>query len=240
MPEHRILVIEDDDAIRMGLVDALRSEGYEATDAADGPTGLDAGLTTDPDLIVLDIMMPGMDGFEVLRRLRDDQVETPVLILTARGLEADRVRGLDLGADDYMVKPFGLDEFLARVRTRLRRWDRERGHSDQTQLRFGDVVIDFPAHSATRAGASITLTPLELDFLRYVSRHEGRAVTRRELLRHVWQSDEVVSRVIDTAVLGLRKKIEADPRTPKHLLSVRGVGYRFVRRPAPDAPLTSP
>ena len=240
MSEHRILVIEDDDGIRLGLVDALRSEGYAVTAAEDGPRGLDAGLTSDPDLIVLDIMMPGMDGFEVLRRLREDHVETPVLILTARGLESDRVRGLDLGADDYMVKPFGLDEFLARVRTRLRAWDRERGRDDEAVLRFGDVEIDFPAHAATRGGAPIALTPLELRFLQFVARNEGRAVTRNELLDHVWENDDVVSRVIDTAVLGLRKKIEDDPSQPRHLLSVRGVGYRFVRRPAPDQPLTSP
>ena len=234
MPDHHhVLVIEDDEGIRTGLVDALTSEGYRASVAGDGATGLAMGLREDPDLIVLDLMMPGMNGFEVLRRLREDQVDTPVLILTARGLEADRVRGLDLGADDYMVKPFGLDEFLARVRSRLRAWDRERGRTDDSQLRFGDVFIDFQAHAATRGDAPITLTPLELKFLRFMARREGRAVTRDALLRHVWESDDVVSRVIDTAVLGLRKKIERDPGKPAHLLSVRGVGYRFVRRAGP-------
>ena len=228
--EKRILVVEDDTSIREGVADALRSEGYGVLTAKEGLTGLQMGLREDPDLIILDVMMPGLDGFEVLRRLRKDAVETPVLILTARGLERDRVKGLDLGADDYMVKPFGLMELLARIRSRLRAWDRERGVDDGTVLRFGGVVVDFEARTAVREGADLGLTPKEIDLLRCLSENEGRAVPRHEILDAVWGEEEVVSRVIDTTVLGLRKKIEPDPARPSHIHSVRGVGYRFSRR----------
>jgi DNA-binding response OmpR family regulator len=228
----RVLVVEDEESIREALCDALRSEGYETLSAADGPRGLELGLTQDPDLVVLDLMLPGMDGFEVLRRLREDAVETPVLVLTARGLEADRVRGLDLGADDYVLKPFGLDELLARIRARLRAWDRERGLATGRVLRFGGATVDFDARSAVRDGEALHLTPVEFDLLRFLAEREGRVVTRVELLRGLWADEEVVSRVVDTAVLGLRKKIERDPAAPRHVVSVRGLGYRFERRGA--------
>ena len=144
MPDaHRILVVEDDEGIREGLRDALESEGYVVLAAADGDEGLRLGLRDDPDLILLDLMLPGLDGFEVLERLRRDHVATPVLVVTARGLEDDRVRGLDLGADDYVVKPFALDELLARVRARLRAWDRERGLDAAAVLRFGVLFQRF-------------------------------------------------------------------------------------------------
>jgi DNA-binding response OmpR family regulator len=231
MTEPRILVIEDDGAIRSGLRDALRSDGYAVLLAADGPEGLRLGLTEDPDLVVLDLMLPGMDGFTVLEKLRADGVETPVLVLTARGLPADRVRGLDLGADDYVVKPFSLDEFLARVRSRLRAWDRERSGGRRDLLRFGGVTVDFAARRATRDGADLGLTALELDLLGFLARSEGRVLSRARLLEALWSDREVVSRVVDTAILGLRKKVERDPARPVHIRSVRGRGYRFDRRP---------
>lgn len=231
MTERRILVVEDDASIRAGLCDALRSEGYGVIEAADGLTGLELGLREDPDLIVLDLMMPGLDGFEVLERLRADGLETPVLVLTARGLEQDRVRGLDLGADDYVVKPFGLRELLARVRSRLRAWDRERGLDRGDVLRFGGITVDFRARGATRDGEEIHLTPQEFALLRFFASKEGAAVSRRDLRAAVWGDEEVVSRVVDTAILGLRKKVEPDPTSPSHITTVRGVGYRFRRRP---------
>jgi DNA-binding response OmpR family regulator len=230
--DKRILVIEDDATIRRGLRDALRSEGYEVLEAADGDAGLALGLTADPDLVVLDLMLPRLDGFEVLKRLRADGVETPVLVLTARSLPQDRVRGLDLGADDYVSKPFGLAELLARVRSRLRAWDRERGLHQGTVLRFGGVTVDFAARRATRDGADLGLTPQELGLLALLARNEGRALSRAEILEALWADRaEVVSRVIDTAILGLRKKVEPDPAHPRHVVSVRGTGYRFTRRP---------
>jgi len=224
------LVVEDDEAIREGLCDALRSEGYEVLGAATGHDGLHLGLTEDPDLIVLDINLPGLDGFEVLKRLRADALETPVLLLTARGLERDRVRGLDLGADDYVVKPFGLAELLARIRSRLRAWDRERGFEDGTVLRFAGLTVDFRARSAVRDGVDVGLTPKEFELLEFLARNEGTALRRARLLAQVWRDEDVVSRVIDMAVLGLRKKVEPDPASPRHIVSVRGVGYRFSRR----------
>jgi DNA-binding response OmpR family regulator len=227
----RILVVEDEESIREALRDALVSEGYEVLVAADGTKGLDLGLTQDPDLVVLDLMLPGMDGFEVLRRLRADNVETPVLVLTARGLESDRVRGLDLGADDYVVKPFALNELLARIRARLRAWDRERGLGDGHVLRFGGVTVDFDARSAVRDGEDLHLSPKEFELLRFLADREGRAQSRAQLLAGVWADEEVVSRVVDTAILGLRKKVETDPANPRHVVSVRGLGYRFERRP---------
>jgi DNA-binding response OmpR family regulator len=230
MTERRILVVEDDETIRLGLRDALESEGYEVLLAEDGLTGLHLGLREDPDLIVLDLMLPGLDGFEVLRRLRADGLETPVLVLTARGLETDRVRGLDLGADDYVVKPFGLSEFLARVRTRLRAWDRERGVGEGVVLRFAGVTVDFAARTALKDGEDLGLTPQELALLECLAAREGKAVSRSEILDVVWSEEEVQSRVIDTCMLGLRKKVEPDPANPTHLRSVRGVGYRFSRR----------
>ena len=227
----RILVVEDEDSIREALRDALVSEGYEVLVAADGKRGLELGLSEDPDLVVLDLMLPGIDGFEVLRGLRADHMETPVLVLTARGLEEDRVRGLDLGADDYVVKPFALGELLARIRARLRAWDRERGLADGHMLRFGGVTVDFEARSAVRDGTELHLSPNEFELLRFLADHEGRAVSRTQLLKGVWADEEVVSRVIDTAILGLRKKVESDPASPRHIVSVRGLGYRFQRRP---------
>lgn len=230
MPERRILVVEDDLGIREALRDALEAEDYTVLIAADGREGLELGLHEDPDLILLDLMLPRLDGFEVLKRLRADHVATPVLVLTARGLEEDRVRGLDLGADDYMVKPFGLPELLARIRSRLRTWDRERGLDASRALRFGEVAVDFEARRAERNGGDLSLTPKEFALLRCLSDREGRAVTRAALLRIVWAGEEVASRVVDTAILGLRKKIETDPAAPRHVISIRGVGYRFERR----------
>jgi two-component system alkaline phosphatase synthesis response regulator PhoP len=231
MTEPTILIVEDDEAIRLGLGDALKSEGYRVLACADGRDGLRVGLQEDPDLIVLDLMLPGMHGFEVLRSLRADHVETPVLLLTALGQEEDRVKGLDLGADDYLVKPFGLAELLARVRSRLRAWDRERGLSHSGVLRFAGITVDFGARSAVRDGEDIGLTPLEFSLLECFAAHEGKAVSRGQLLREVWNDADVVSRAVDTAMLGLRKRVEPEPATPRYLVSVRGLGYRFRRRP---------
>jgi DNA-binding response OmpR family regulator len=232
LPEHRILLVEDDATIRAGLRDALESEGYAVLEAPDGVKGLHRGLREDPDLIVLDLMLPGMDGYEVLRRLRGDAVQTPVLLLTARGLEADKVKGLALGADDYVVKPFGVAELLARIASRLRAWDRERGLASEQAFRFGEVVVDFAARTVRNGEGLVALTPKEFDLLALLVEHEGRAVPRAEILAAVWSdADDVVSRVVDTTVLGLRKKVEPDPAAPRHVLSVRGVGYRFTRVP---------
>ncbi|MEM8885836.1 MAG: response regulator transcription factor [Planctomycetota bacterium] len=227
MRRRTILIVEDEDAIREGLADALASEGYEVLAAADGPSGLHHGLRSDPDLIVLDLMLPGLAGTELLRRWRADGVETPVLCLTARGLEEDRVEGFELGADDYVVKPFSLQELLARIEARLRVWDRERGLVSKRMLHFADVTIDFESKRVTRAGAAVHLTALELDLVAFFAEHEGRPVPRARLLAGVWGDDaDAVSRVVDNAVMALRRKLGA-----AHFVSLRGVGYRFDRSP---------
>ncbi|MHC4847135.1 MAG: response regulator transcription factor [Planctomycetota bacterium] len=227
MRERTILLVEDETAIREGLRDALEDEGYRVLEAADGVKGLHHGLTADPDLIVLDLMLPGLDGYQLLERLRADGVETPVLCLTARGLEQDRVKGLALGADDYMVKPFGLQELLARIEARLRVWDRERGLVSKRMLHLGEVTVDFEARRAMRNDHEIPFTPLELKLLAFFAEHEGCALSRTELLAGVWGDEaDAVSRVVDNAVMALRKKL-----TPDHFASVRGIGYRFDRSP---------
>ena len=225
-----ILVIEDEASIREGVRDALEGEGYRVLSADNGVAGLKLGTTEDPDLIVLDLMLPGMDGYEVLRRMRADAVETPVLVLTARGLEQDKVRGFELGADDYLVKPFGLSEFLARVASRLRVWDRERGIEARDSLRLGSLVIDFEARTASRGTDVATLTPTETALLRFFLRCEGRALSRQAILDAVWgDKPGTTSRVVDMTVVGLRRKLEREGAKPRHILSVRGLGYRFVR-----------
>jgi len=229
MSERAILIVEDEEPIRRGLREAFRSEGYRVLEAADGLTALAIGLREDPDLVILDVMLPGIDGFEVLRRWRADGVDTPVIVLTARGLEPDRVEGLRLGADDYVVKPFGIDELLARVAARLRVWDRERGLLDRTAIALEGCVVDLRARCVRRGRETVNLTPREVDLLAHFADHEGEALTRAALLAAVWGDGEVVSRVVDTAILGLRKKIENDPAEPRHVISVRGVGYRFQR-----------
>jgi len=227
-PRHRILVVEDDPVIRDGVRDALEGEGYEVRCAADGLEGVRLGLTEDPDLIVLDLMLPGLDGFEVLRRLRADAVETPVLVLTARGLEDDKIRGFSLGADDYLVKPFALGELLARVGSRLRVWDRERGLVSRDSLRIGGRRVDLRARTVDGGDP---LSPNEAALLRFFVEHEGEVLDRAHILDAVWSDrPETTSRVVDMTVLGLRRKIEPDPESPQYLVAVRGVGYRFARR----------
>ena len=230
MGDRRILIVEDEAAIRRGVADALRSEGYDVLEAPDGLTGLAMGLREDPDLVILDLMMPGLDGFEVLRRWRDDGLDTPVIVLTARGLEEDRVKGLRLGADDYVIKPFGLDELLARVASRLRAWDRERGLTGRTTVRVGEATVDFSARAVRRGDETVNLTPKELDLLRFFTTREGEALSRAAILDAVWSdAPETVSRVVDMTVLGLRRKLEADPSQPRHVVTVPRIGYRFQR-----------
>ncbi len=223
----RILVVEDDPGIREGVCDALDQEGYRVLAAEDGRSGVELGLTEDPDLIILDLMLPGMGGYDVLRRLRADAVETPVLILTARGLEQDKVRGFHLGADDYLVKPFSLAELLARVASRLKVWDRERGLCVREAVRIGGRRIDLETRAVD---GGETLTPNEAALLRFLLHHEGQVLSRARILDGVWEGQlETTSRVVDMTVMGLRRKIEPEPEHPRFLTSIRGIGYRFVR-----------
>jgi DNA-binding response OmpR family regulator len=224
----RILIVEDNRNLAHGLRTNLEFEGHTADVAEDGAAGLALARGRAHDLILLDLMLPEPDGFRVLETIRAEGVETPVLVLTARGDEADKVRGLRNGADDYVTKPFALRELLARVGALLRRSKPTPG-----QLAFGDVVVDPATHGVTRAGAPVTLRPKEYELLRALLRRAGRVANRGELLREVWgYQDCVVSRTLDTHVGELRRKLERDPASPRHILTVRKTGYRLVAEPS--------
>jgi len=226
----RILVIEDNRDLAFGLRNNLEIEGYEVETAANGRTGLAAFARMKPDLLILDLMMPELDGFRVLRALRQEGHTTPVLVLTAKGEEADKVRGLRIGADDYVTKPFGLLELLARIEALLRR-----AHTGSAALsnelgvqRFGAVEVDPAARTVHRASQNIELAPKEFDLLLALLRARGAVVSRLQLMKDVWgYSAAVVSRTVDTHIAELRRKLEDDPASPRHILTVRKTGYRI-------------
>lgn len=223
----RILVVEDDPAILRGLVDNLTFESYEVVTATDGTRACALIRERKPDLIILDLMLPGLSGYEVCRRVRDDGMKTPILMLTARGEETDRVLGLDLGADDYVSKPFSIRELLARVRAILRRAQPASDLPDE--LRFEDVVVDFRRYEARKGDVLLDVTRKEYGVLRLLASRSGEVVTRDELLNHVWGYDAMpTTRTVDNHVASLRAKLEASAAQPRHLLTVHGVGYKWV------------
>ena len=222
----RILVVEDEQPIRRGLVMNLRSEGYEVEEADCGEEGLRRALDAPPDLLVLDIMLPDLSGLDVLQSLREADVNVPVIILSARDRVLDKVEGLELGADDYMTKPFRLRELLARVRAHLRR--AERASARRQLVRFGDVEVDRGARVLRRAGAEVTVTPKAYALLEHLIDAAGHARSREQLLTRVWGWDyEGTPRTVDNFVRSLRLAIEPDPDHPTYLVTVRGVGYRL-------------
>ena len=223
----KLLVIEDNPDLAFGLRNNFEIEGYEVEVADDGLVGLERARRWSPDIILLDLMLPGMDGYRVLRTLRAEGLDTPVLILTARGEEADKVMGFRHGADDYVTKPFGVLELIARVEALLRRT--RRGHGvDTLAERFGEITIERASRMVLREGESVGLAPLEYDLLLALYDRHGAVATRHELLREVWgHQATVVSRTVDTHILELRKKLERDPARPRHILTVRKTGYRL-------------
>jgi len=225
----RILVVEDNRDLAFGLRNNLEIEGYEVETAEDGRAGLEAFARVNPDLVILDLMLPELDGFRVLRSLRKDGHAIPILVLTAKGEEADKVRGLRMGADDYVTKPFGLLELLARVEALLRRTQAGRTKGDSTAVqRFGVIEVDPAARTVSRASQSVELAPKEFDLLLVLLRARGAVVTRLQLLREVWgYSSAVVSRTVDTHIAELRRKLEENPASPRHILTVRKTGYRI-------------
>jgi len=223
----KILIIEDEESIILPLEDNLKLEGYEVSGARDGLEGLSMAAKDSYDLIVLDIMLPKMDGFEVCKRLRQDRVMTPILMLTAKSQEVDKVLGLELGADDYVTKPFSSRELLARVKALLRRAKEPLRGVDF--YRFGPVELDFVKYEARKAGRPIPLTALEFSLLQFLVQNRGRVVQRNEVLDGVWGKDVFVdARTVDKHISLLRRKFEDDPQGPKYILGVRGVGYKFT------------
>jgi two-component system, OmpR family, alkaline phosphatase synthesis response regulator PhoP len=226
----RILVVEDNADLAYGLRNNLEIEGYEVSVARDGVAGLKLFADAKPHLVILDIMLPALDGFRVLKAIRQHDRTTPVLLLTARGEEADKVRGLKLGADDYVTKPFGILELLARVEALLRR--AEPTQSAQAAAhethRFGEIEVDTAACAVKRASETVELAPKEFSLLLALLRARGAVVSRLQLMREVWgYSAAVVSRTVDTHIAELRRKLEENPAAPRHILTVRKTGYRL-------------
>ena len=221
----RVLVVEDEPDIALGLKDDLVVEGHEVTVVTDGPTALRTGREPRWDVIVLDVMLPKVDGFEVCRQLRHAGIRTPIILLTARTQEADKVLGLEIGADDYVTKPFSPRELRARIKAVTRR----HGDGDgPAQYAFGDVVVDFTRAELRRGPAPVDMTPIELKLLETFVRKRGRVLTREQLLDAVWGPGvHVTDRAVDTHIVNLRKKVEPAPADPTFVVSVRGRGYRF-------------
>ena len=223
----KILVVEDDRAIVEGLTSALRAEGYEVESATEGPTGLQRAKSGDAMLLILDIMLPGMSGLEITKRLRDAGSALPIILLTAKGEEDDRVLGLELGADDYVTKPFSVRELMARVRSALRR-ARTAAGARRVLFEFGDVVVDFKRQGVQKAGRPLELSAREFRILAYFIEHAGEMLTRERLLNDIWGYDVFpTTRTVDNHIARLRKKIEDEPETPRFILTVRGAGYLF-------------
>jgi DNA-binding response OmpR family regulator len=230
-----ILLIEDDTSILRGLKDNLEFEGYKVITETNGKEGLKLALEKDADLLLLDIMLPGMNGYEICRRVKKEKPDLQIIMLTARGSEMDKVSGLDTGADDYITKPFSLPELLARIRAAFRRIKDEPDVPDEYS--FGNIRIDFKKLKAFRGNDEISLSAKEFEIMQYFISHQGEAIHRHDLLNEVWGYDAIpTTRTVDNFILDLRKKLEENPSEPKYILSVRGVGYRFnslLKNPQP-------
>ena len=224
----RVLIVEDEAGLRLTLTDRLGSEGYRVETASDGEAGLARAATGAYDLIVLDVMLPRMNGFDVCREVRQRGVTTPILMLTARGQVVDRVVGLKLGADDYLTKPFETIELMARLEALLRRVP-SAPQPGGASYRFGDVEVDFRKMEVTRGGVPVDLSAREFKLLRHFIAHRGATLSRDALLADVWGYDETpLTRTVDVHVAGLRQKIESNPKIPEYILTVHGLGYKFA------------
>jgi two-component system alkaline phosphatase synthesis response regulator PhoP len=224
----KVLIVEDDPGISLGLKDEFESEGYDVWAAVDGEQGLEAAKNQKPDLIILDIMLPVLDGYEVCRRLRMEGNRTPIIMLTVKDKEIDKILGLELGADDYVTKPFSLRELLARAKAIFRRTEAQ--VEDLGAYSFGETELDFKKYEATKRGESLELTPLEFHLLKLMIQRKGEVLTRDDFLDGIWGANNlsVTDRTVDSHIANIRKKLEDDPARPRHIVSVRGVGYKFV------------
>lgn len=225
MSKH-ILVVDDESNMRRGLRDNLEFEGYEVSEAHDGEHALDTLKEIRPDLIILDVMMPKLSGFEVCKQLRKEGNETPIILLTAKGEEIDKVLGLEMGADDYVQKPFSIRELIARVKAILRR---SISSPAEAEVTFGLLNVDFKKYMALKNGEEVKLSHKEFEILNYLHLHVDQIVDRHELLKNVWQYDEQpTTRTVDNFIVKLRQKIEEDPSNPKHIITVHGTGYKLI------------
>ena len=223
----KVLIIEDEPNMVVGLKDSCEYEGYEVAVARDGKEGLEKASTEKPDIILLDVMLPLMSGLDVCRALRSRGIETPILMLTARSQELDKVVGLEVGADDYVTKPFSIKELLARIRAHLRRAAKQ--VADIENFTFGDIELNFKKFAALKGGEELDLSAREFEILRYLIRRRGEIVTRDQLLDEVWGYDITpITRTVDNHIARLRQKIEKDPSDPRHIITVHRLGYRFV------------
>lgn len=224
----KVLIVEDEPGILMSLQDEFASEGYSVQTADRGDAALELARKYNPDLIILDIMLPVLDGYEVCKRLRAHGNSTPIIMLTVKDKELDKILGLELGADDYVTKPFSLRELTARAKAVLRR--SEEREKELTQYSSGELHLDFKTYEATRKGLRIDLTPLEFHMLKLLIQKKGQVLTRDDFLDRIWGENnvEVSFRTVDSHIANIRKKIEDDPSRPKHILSIRSVGYKFV------------
>ncbi len=227
MPK-KILIVEDEPGILVSLKDEFESQGYVVYAAEDGEEGLELARGEKPDLIILDIMLPVLDGYEVCKRLRMEGDNTPIIMLTVKDKEVDKVLGLELGADDYVTKPFSFRELTARVKAVFRRT--EERLKDLTRFGFGNVELDFEKYEAKKGGQKLDLTTLEFHMLKFFIQNKGKVLSRDNFLDRIWGEDNVsVSfRTVDSHVANIRKKIEDEPASPKHILSIRSIGYKFV------------
>ena len=224
VPPAKVLIVEDDLAILTGVSINLRHEGFALIQAQDGDAGLRKAIDESPDIIILDVMMPGMNGFEVLREIRRRGINVPVVMLSAKGMEQDKIMGLELGADDYISKPFSIRELIARIHAVLRR----HRQTSTNNCAFGCVEVDFDEHVVRRSGVEVPMTAQEFRLLQYLLEHPEKVFTRQALIEGAWGFDyQGTARTVDNFVRNLRAKLEEDPEEPSHFLTVRGVGYRF-------------
>ncbi len=223
----KVLIVEDDQAMAVALRDGFEYEGYSVQVARDGAAGLKVAFEKDLDLIILDVMLPKLSGFDVCKQLRSAGSSTPIIMLTARGQEIDKVVGLKIGADDYVTKPFSFMELMARVEALMRRTHRQVEMADD--FCFGDVAVNFKKFEITKAGAPIEISPREFNILKYFIEHRGEVITRDQLLDSVWGYGSFpLTRTVDMHIAKLRQKVEETPGDPKHIITVHRVGYKFV------------
>jgi len=222
----RILIVEDEPNMRLGLKDNLEFEGYEVEFAEDGEEGLEKILKNNFDLILLDVMLPKMSGFDVCKKVRQQNVSTPIILLTAKGEEVDKIIGLEIGADDYVTKPFSLRELIARIKAVLRRTENTVAQSDV--VRLGRLYINFASYNASEEGNEVQMSHKEFELIKYLYDHRNKTVTRDDLLKNVWQDIYTTSRTIDNFIVKLRQKIEFDANNPKVIHTVHGIGYKLI------------